>query len=430
LYKNLNFYGFKEEGKRIKHYFSAVEFHPITIIGAGPAGSTAALALSKRGQQALLVDQAEFPRDKVCGDALSGKVVLTLRRIDPSLVEDLGLQPFTLGSHGVIFIAPNGKELKVPFRRETDPTNPPGYISKRQDFDNWLFAKASASTGITTITNFRIEKFRRDGDEWILSDKEETRVIRTKLVIAADGAHSRFAKEVGGIVMEDEHYCAGLRAYYKNVKNLDTQGYIELHFVKDFLPGYFWIFPLPNGYANVGVGMRSDVAGRKKINLKEAMLQLIEENPAIKSRFEGATIEGPIRGYGLPLGSKKRSISGDGYMLLGDAGSLIDPFTGEGIGNAMICGLKAAETVEAVNGNYSSAALEIYDQSVYKRLWPELSLSKKMQELVKYPWLFNLVVNKASRSKTLQETISCMFEDIDLRGRLKDPRFYLKVLFE
>ena len=117
-------------------------------------------------------------------------------------------------------------------------------------------------------------------------------------------------------------------------------------------------------------------------------------------------------------------------MLLGDAGSLIDPFTGEGIGNAMICGIKAAETVAAVNGDYSAVQLQQYDESVYKRLWPELSLSKKMQELVKYPWLFNLVVNKAARSKTLRETISCMFEDLDLRGRLKDPRFYLKVLFE
>ena len=230
--------------------------------------------------------------------------------------------------------------------------------------------------------------------------------------------------------MEDEHYCAGLRAYYKGVKDLDPNGYIELHFVKDFLPGYFWIFPLPNGYANVGVGMRSDMVSKKKVNLKEDMLKLIREYEPIRKRFEGAELEGPIRGYGLPLGSKKRPLSGDGFILLGDAGSLIDPFTGEGIGNAMISGLKAAETIEALNGNYTAAALKMYDDSVYKRLWPELSLSKKMQELVKYPWLFNLVVNKAVRSKTLRETISCMFEDIDLRGRLKDPRFYLKVLME
>ena len=115
-------------------------------------------------------------------------------------------------------------------------------------------------------------------------------------------------------------------------------------------------------------------------------------------------------------------------MLVGDAGALIDPFTGEGIGNAMISGLKAAETIEAGRGDYAAHTLKQYDESVYRRLWPELSLSKRMQELVRYPWLFNLVVNKASRSKELRDTISCMFEDIDLRGKLSDPRFYLRVL--
>ena len=411
-------------------YFSKVEFHPIIIIGAGPAGSTTALALAKKGISCLLLDQSEFPRDKVCGDALSGKVLLTLKRIDPLLVDGLATQDYTLDSHGVTFVAPNGKVLKVPFRREENKEKPPGYISRRYDFDNWLFNNAKNANGVQTKLNVRIEKFRRDGKDWIISDKDEKHVYRTSLLIAADGAHSRFAKEVGGIQMEDEHYCAGLRAYYKGVKDLDPNGYIELHFVKDFLPGYFWIFPLPNGYANVGVGMRSDVVSKKKVNLKEDMLKLIREYEPIRKRFEGAEMEGPIRGYGLPLGSKKRPLSGDGFILLGDAGSLIDPFTGEGIGNAMISGLKAAETIEALNGNYAADALKMYDDSVYKRLWPELSLSKKMQELVKYPWLFNLVVNKAVRSKTLRETISCMFEDIDLRGRLKDPKFYLKVLME
>ncbi|MBK7967215.1 MAG: geranylgeranyl reductase family protein [Bacteroidetes bacterium] len=411
-------------------YFSKVEFHPIIIIGAGPAGSTTALALAKKGKCCLLLDQSEFPRDKVCGDALSGKVLLTLKRIDPLLVDGLAQQSYTLDSHGVTFVAPNGKVLKVPFRREDNKEKPPGYISRRYDFDNWLFNNAKNADGVQTKLNVRIEKFRREGADWIISDKDEKNVFRTPLLIAADGAHSRFAKEVGGIQMEEEHYCAGLRAYYKGVKDLDPNGYIELHFVKDFLPGYFWIFPLPNGYANVGVGMRSDVVSKKKVNLKEDMLRLIREYAPIRDRFMDAELEGPIRGYGLPLGSKKRPLSGDGFILLGDAGSLIDPFTGEGIGNAMISGLKAAETIEALNGNYSAAALQMYDDSVYKRLWPELSLSKKMQELVKYPWLFNLVVNKAVRSKTLRETISCMFEDIDLRGRLKDPKFYLKVLME
>jgi geranylgeranyl reductase family protein len=403
----------------------------ITIIGAGPGGSTAALSLAKRGIRVLLIDQATFPRDKVCGDALSGKVVLTLKRLNEDFPKNLSIEPSVIASHGVSFVAPNGKVLNVSFRREPDPENPPGFIAKRLDFDNWLFNKAASHPLIKIETGIRIENFERENDGWLLSDKENKFSVRTKLVIAADGAHSRFAKEVGGIVMEDEHYCAGLRGYYSGVKDLDQNGFIELHFTKEFLPGYFWIFPLANGLANVGVGMRSDVVAKKKINLRKEMQKLIETHPLLKERFKDATLMDSIKGYGLPLGSKKRPLSGDGFLLIGDAGALIDPFTGEGIGNAMICGLKAGEIVADIKNNiYSKEALKAYDESVYKRLWPELSLSKKMQELVKYPWLFNLVVNRANNSKTLRETISCMFEDLDLRGRLENPIFYLKVLFE
>ncbi len=404
----------------------------ITIIGAGPGGCTAAIALSKAGIPCTLVDQSSFPRDKVCGDALSGKVILTLKRLNEELPKQLGIEETSIASHGVTFVAPNGKSLKVPFRRDINENAPPGFISKRIHFDNWLFEQAKVCPLVTVITDLRIDTFNKSNKNWIISDKEGKTKIETQLIIAADGAHSRFAKQIGGIEFEPEHYCAGLRGYYKGVKDLDTKGFIELHFVKEFLPGYFWIFPLPNGDANVGVGMRSDVVSRKKINLKNEMLKLIDTHPTLKERFKNATLEGSIQGYGLPLGSKKRVISGDGYLLLGDAASLIDPFTGEGIGNAMISGLKAAEVITSLceNKKFDATSLSKYDDVVYKRLWPELSLSKKMQELVKYPMLFNFVVNKAIRSKTLQETISCMFEDIDLRNRLKDPLFYLKVLFE
>lgn len=407
-----------------------MDHSPVTILGAGPAGCTAALALSARGIACRMLDQATFPRDKICGDALSGKVVMALKRIDPNLAGELGAQAFTHPSHGVVFVAPNGKALRVPFRRTLDTAQPPGFLARRKDFDNWLFEKASAAPGVSCTTGVRVDTFRREGSQWIIGNKENTFALRTSLILAADGAQSRFAKQVGGMEMEDEHYCAGLRVYYKGVKDLDPNGFIELHFVKDFLPGYFWIFPLAGGAANVGVGMRSDVARKHKINLKEAMNELIRTYEPIRRRFADAVAEGPVNGYGLPLGSRKRALSGEGFLLLGDAGALIDPFTGEGIGNAMISGIKAAETIVEAAGDFSASSLLRYDESVYKRLWPELSLSKTMQQLVGQPWLFNMVVNKASRSKTLQETISCMFEDLDLRGRLKDPRFYLKVLFE
>lgn len=402
----------------------------IVILGAGPAGCTAALSLSQKGIPATLIDRSDFPRDKICGDALSGKVISTLERINPAFVSELGQLSSAKESHGVIFYAPNGKPLRVPFRREKDLNNPPGFISRRMDFDHWLFRKASHAPGIDVYTGLSMEKFHKEGKGWIIEDEKGSLRIRTPLLLVSDGAQSRFARKTGLINLEPNHYCAGLRAYVSDVKGLDENGFIELHFLKEFLPGYFWIFPLPGGYANVGIGMRSDVIAKKKINLKKELTGLLKNHPQLKSRFIESKIEGDILGYGLPLGSRKRKISGDGFMLLGDAASLIDPFTGEGIGNGMISGLKAAETIAECNNDFREENLCRYDESVYRRLWPELSLSKRMQELVRYPRLFNLIVNKARRSETLQETISCMFEDMDIRNKLRDPRFYLKVLME
>jgi flavin-dependent dehydrogenase len=166
------------------------------------------------------------------------------------------------------------------------------------------------------------------------------------------------------------------------------------------------------------------------VNLKVDMLRGIANNPSIKDRFKNARLVSKVQGWGLPLGSKKRPLSGNRFLLVGDAGSLIDPFTGEGIGNAMYSGMMAANHIaEAVKlQRFDEAFLKIYDEAFYDRQWDELKLSHTMQKLCKYPWLFNFVVNKAHKNKTLRETISCMFEDLDLRAKLRNPLFYIKLL--
>lgn len=403
----------------------------ILIIGAGPAGCATALFLAKQGISCVLTDKETFPRDKICGDALSGKVVEVLNKLDKSLVEELRVNETALGSWGVTFVAPNQKALRIPFKTKTDKdTKAPGFITRRIDFDNWLFEKAKSKPTVQVLQNCEVRSYERDSAGIIALSKQGDE-LHAKLVIACDGAYSTFAKEVGGIKTEGEHNCFGLRAYYKGVIGLDHENFIELHFLKDVLPGYLWIFPLPNGHANVGIGMRADKMSAKGINLKKKFEQVLQENPEIRKRFEGAERIGEVKLFGLPLGSKKRPLSGDNYLLCGDAGQLIDPFTGEGIGNALITGMFAAQQAAKCiqQQNFTAAFNAAYDEQVYNRLWSELQLSYRMQQLVNYPWLFNLVVNKANRSPLLRETISCMFEDLDMRGRLRNPLFYLKLLF-
>jgi menaquinone-9 beta-reductase len=406
----------------------------IVIIGAGPAGCSTSLFLSKHKIPHTIIDKAIFPRDKVCGDALSGKVVYVMKQLNNSMIYDYNNNPKQfLPSWGVKFVAPNGKSIDIPFKSDiSKETHAPGFISKRMDFDASLFNQLDKEYA-TVIEGAEAKDIIKHPDGITLSyTKGETTSTLSgiKLIVGAEGDRSMVAKKLSTIKKENDHYCAGIRAYYTGVTELHEQNFIELHFLEELLPGYFWIFPLPNGQANVGAGMLSSSVSAKNVNLKKDMLRAIANNPKIKHRFANAELVSPIQGWGLPLGSKKRVISGDHFLLTGDAASLIDPFTGEGIGNAMYSGMLAAAHIKNCleQNNFSAQFNQTYDAAFYDRQWDELKLSHTMQKLCKYPWLFNFVVNKAHKNKALRETISCMFEDLDLRAKLRNPLFYVKLL--
>ncbi|RPD45365.1 geranylgeranyl reductase family protein [Hymenobacter sediminis] len=405
----------------------------ICILGAGPGGATAALHLAKAGHCCLLLDRATFPRDKVCGDALSGKVLSELRRIGEELPARLAAEPIQLPSWGIDFYAPNGRRLAVPFKPKYNPVTDrsAGHISKRLHFDNFLIEEVRQHPEIDFRENTEVARHEQLPDgRWRLLAPDGSEITTARLLLVANGAQSGFARQVGGHALEPAHHCAGLRAYYRGVTGLHPDNFIELHFIQDFLPGYLWVFPLPNGEANVGVGMLTEAVSKKKVKLRERLDEILQTHPALKERFATAERLGPVRGFGLPLGSKRRPLSGPGYLLLGDAGSLIDPFSGEGISHAMVSGRHAADWAGRAMAaqNFSASFLNGYDQAVYKRLWQELRLSRAMQRLLSYPWLFNFVANRAANNPTLAETISNMFLDLDLRERLRQPGFYLKLL--
>ena len=402
-------------------------------MGAGPAGCATALFLAKAGLPSLLVDKACFPRDKICGDGLSGWSVAMLNRLDPAIKEQLARSQESLPSWGASFVAPNRQVLEVPFvDRHLPDARPPGYVATRLWFDNFLLDQCRQQPLIKIVEGVALEQWEQQAsDKVVLKDAKGNLQVEAKLAVFANGAHSRQARELAGLQPDKKHYVAGVRAYYEGIEGLHPDGHIELHFLKEFLPGYFWIFPLPGGKANVGAGMRSDVVAKKKVNLRKAMEHIIARDPRLRERFKGARQLDEIKGFGLPLGSKKRPISGNNFMLTGDAASLIDPFTGEGIGNALASGELAAQWVQKAleADRFGATFLKGYDQAVYNRLWKELRLSKTLQDLLNYPWLFSMVVNKAAANETLRQTISCMLTDMDVRQQLKNPRFYFKVLF-
>lgn len=405
----------------------------VLIAGAGPAGASTSIFLSKEKIQHIIIDKAVFPRDKTCGDAMSGKTVGMLNRLDEQWKQHFLAADNAIISNGIQFTGSNNVSLDIPFRLQQPAVNEPlGFVSKRIDFDNNLF-KLVKSSYASCLLNTAIEDIDNTNDGLVIKIKQEGKVktIFTRMIVGAEGRSSVVAKKLAHHSVEPEHYSAGIRAYYSNVSGLHKENYIELHFYKEMQPGYFWIFPLANGMANVGMGMLSSAVSSQKANLKQMMQEIIDTHPVIKERFKNATLHGKVEGWGLPLGSKKRNLSGERFLLTGDAGSLIDPFTGEGIGNAMVSGLVASRQIKAAleANDFSAEFLRSYDAALYKKLWAELKLSHYLQILSARPWLFNFVIRKASRSKELRETISCMFENVDIRKKFMSPLFYFRILF-
>ncbi|MEO8085437.1 MAG: NAD(P)/FAD-dependent oxidoreductase [Bacteroidota bacterium] len=360
----------------------------IAIAGAGPAGSACALALKDSGLKIALIDKSTFPRDKICGDAIGGRVKKVLKEIDPDLLQDLDNYPSKNKSSGWKLFSPNGKTIEVNFVN-------PGYVSRRLDFDSWLYNKTIGQENLEMISS-EIRDITSDSNVVQIA-LSGCRNISTALVIGCDGAHSIVAKKLANFKVDHRHYSGAVRAYYKNVEGTSQSEMLEIHLVKGFLPGYFWIFPLNDGLCNVGFGMLSSDIKERRIDLKISIKQIIQSSGSLSKRFANAELVDDVKGFGLPLGGKQRSISGNRFMLCGDAGSLIDPLTGEGIGNAMLSGLYAARQAKDCfkKNNFIADFMKTYDENVYKKLLPELKKNLFMQRAFNRPWLINTLVNIA-----------------------------------
>ena len=402
--------------------------YDLIVAGAGPAGCTLALSLAGSGLRIAVIDRDVFPRRKICGDALSGKVLNILKRMPGEIYREFLSDIVKEPSYGIRFVAPNLRELDLPFpsRGEAD-AEPPGYVCPRSEFDHFLLRKAALCPGVTIFENTKITGAVPLGDSVLVKTTQGD--FRSRVIAGADGIHS-LVRKMAGIEPSARDHCLGIRSYFENVSGLHPSGFIELIFLRELLPGYLWIFRGTSGICNVGLGLLSSQVTKRRINLNSFLMDLLYKHPYLKSRFSGARLLDKPEAHTLPLGSYSIKRSGNRFLLLGDAAYLVDPFSGEGIGNAMSSGECAAKVLRDCfqRGSFGETDLYAYDEQVERRMGRELRISSVLQKMATSPFLFNYVLGKARKNEELRKMLSGMYTNEELRKKLTKPGFYLKLL--
>lgn len=399
------------------------ESYDAIIVGGGPGGSSAAMFLKKNGvENILLIDKAKFPRDKICGDAFSGKSIGIAKEL--GIIKGFDKVPHE-GIYGVVFSSPKGDQIEIPFPgSERKTQTKPGFVIKRIHGDNVIFQAAKKQ--VETLEEFTVLDLLWDND-FVVGIKGKTKAgeeleIKSKMVIGADGTSSVVAQKVGVGTNPSKHQVIATRGYYKGITGMG--GNIELHFINEIMPGYFWIFPLDNGWANVGLGLLASEKQKRKFDLKKSQEEIIANSPMFKERFKNAQIDDQgIKIWTLPLGSFHKKNHGNGWVLIGDAASLIDPFSGEGIGNAMTSGKFAAKHIARAlkENNFSEENFDIYDKELWDTIGPELKTSHNLQKIGKHKFLLNLVIGRAATKPAVREAISGMLANEEAKKELISP---------
>lgn len=372
--------------------------YDVAVIGAGPGGSITATFLTQSGAKVLLMDKAEFPRDKTCGDALSPNALRVLAEL--GLVEKVRKLSFQI--NGVRLVSPDGSELIAPIPQKAGYQDHL-YITPRIHLDNLLLENAikqgvdfKPKTRITNI-NFSKNVIKLTG-----KNKQQTFDFLTRTAVIATGASTPLLLKTG-ILSKAPQYALAARAYFDNINSLE--GLMEIRFDGVPLPGYGWIFPISETAANIGAGFM-----RKSPKLPNTATEVLDNflhHKPVARILAQSQIMGEVKSYPLRMDFATAKTFGDRLLVVGEAAGLVNPFTGEGIDYAMESGQIAAEVLINLleNGDLSAAGFKAYDQRLRKRFQSLFLWTMRMRGLYMNNWLLNPLIRAAKSEKKIETTL-------------------------
>jgi geranylgeranyl reductase family protein len=366
----------------------------VAIIGAGPAGSAAAIVLAERGHRVALIDKQSFPREKLCGDFINPINRPILRRL--GVEDEVDSQPHASVS-GFRITATSGVVAEGEFPRSAGDSGA-GLGLPRALLDHTLLRRA-ADRGADIRLNSRAEALSRNARGWRFNTGGEAWLA--KILIGADGRNSRVAEQLGlsrrtatrgrAVGFQARMQCPGA-----------TQDKVEIHL---FPGGYAGLVGLGGGELNLCLAV--DRRQLPRAGASEFLLQsCLPKNPCLKKVLEQSTAISPFRSAYPVYFSRRRSYA-EGALLAGDAARVSEPVTGEGICFAMQSGLLAAEVIaEALAANDSSAGfLRTYEQRCIRAFRGRMSLNALLRFAVYRPALLDPLIGLLARRRGWLDTL-------------------------
>jgi geranylgeranyl reductase family protein len=348
------------------------EHWEVIVVGAGPAGSAAATTLARAGRRVLLLDRAAFPRDKPCGDLIGARAMAAARRLG---IDEHDLTPYSR-LRGAVVVADGGVVDLAPRTRigRTALSRSDARVIPRTVFDAAMVATAErAGATVRRVNVRRVSPWADDGRTVAGKGSDGDVTLRAGAVVIAGGYGCRVAEDLATAPARTGGPPRGIamRGYFSAVTApVDRIAFCLNEWV---LPGYGWVFPLPDGGANVGVGTLTEGGADEHLH---ALYERFVGDPASPAAgwLRDAQPAGPARTWPLDLGPRPRRLVADGLLVAGESASLVGPLTGAGIAFALESGSRAGEVLASAlgTGDVSAARLAPYGRFVSRRCLPWL----------------------------------------------------------
>jgi menaquinone-9 beta-reductase len=395
---------------------SPVERADVVVVGAGPGGAATAAHLARRGRDVVLIDKERFPRDKVCGDGLTPRVVREL--LDLGLVDEATGRADGWATQKGLRIHGGSTVMELPWP-ELDDWPSWGATSSRRVIDATIVKAATTAgarlyegVGASGIVWADATEQRATGITWRSEDEDGTvreGVIRAPVVIAADGPGSIIAKRLGVERRPSRPMAVGVRTYYRS-RRWDDEWISSFLNLTDadggLLSGYGWIFPLDDGTLNVGLGLLSTSREFQGTNYRK-MLSAWAGNDEMQADWDTTEENhlGPVRTGPIPMGFNRVPLHQRGVLLVGDSGGMVNPFNGEGISYAMEAGQLAAEVVDRALTTRRTADLNAFDAELRQRWGGYYQLGKAFAELVGNPQVMHVCTTYGMPYRPLMQLV-------------------------